>query len=107
MSSYRIYFKDSNRCLKSVNVLARLRYRNVNGQTGVGPSWNSTYETPKDNFCFPPDGSQQNTSEVVPLVETLIPGRLYNFAVIMERAVDTQKVTFTGIDFPGDFDPET
>ncbi|MEE9423918.1 MAG: hypothetical protein V3V18_02940 [Methylococcales bacterium] len=100
MTSYRIYFRDSNRCLSSVNVLARLRYRNKSGQKAVSPKWTSTFETPFGEFCFPAPGSESNTTEVIPLVETLAPGRLYNFVVQITRELDTQKVTFSGIDFP-------
>lgn len=100
MTSYRIFFKDSNRCLSSTNVHARLRYRNKNGQTPVSPKWTSTLETPPGEFCFPAPGSDSNTTEVIPLIETLAPGRLYNFVVQIRRESDTQKVTFSGIDFP-------
>lgn len=98
MTAYQIYFKDSNRCSSSVGIKATFRYRNQKGMKALS-SWNSTTEENIGGFCQ--GGIESNTREEVSSNETLIPGRLYHFLVKISRASDDQKVTFSGIDFPG------
>ncbi len=102
MTSYRVYYKDPTNCSSLMGVQVQLRYRNTGGMQSVGNKWTSWTAGDIGSLCLP--GILTNTTKTVPLNHSLRKDRLYHFLVTMKRSKDTQKVTFSGIDFPLNID---
>ncbi len=89
ISSFRVYYRDSDGQGSAARVRARLRFRQANGMYQVGPYW--------DSNAFNPTG---NTTRTMSLNHDMRSNALYSFVVIMYRANTSQDPAFSGIDFP-------
>lgn len=88
ISTYRVYYRDSDGTASSSEITTRLFFRDANGQGVIGALSSSN----SSNISV-------NTSRFVRLSHTLGFNRLYYFIVTMRRNSTTQNPAFSGIDF--------
>lgn len=88
ISTYRVYYRDTDGMGTGAEIETRLHYRDSNGLHAVGTTWSSNESNMTDN-----------TIRYVNLNHNVGFDRLYFFTVIMRRTNTEQDPAFSGIDF--------
>ncbi|MEC4812013.1 MAG: hypothetical protein SAK29_01825 [Scytonema sp. PMC 1069.18] len=88
ISTYRVYYRDSDGIGSEAEIRTRLNYRDSSGLQGVGTTWSSNESN-----------TTTNTIRYVSLNHDVGFNRLYFFTVIMQRTNTGQDPAFSGIDF--------
>lgn len=88
ISTYRVYYRDSDGIGTASEISTRLVYRDSAGLNGAGNTWSSNVSN-----------STNNITQLVNLNHGLGFDRLYSFLVIMQRNNSSQNPAFSGIDF--------
>lgn len=88
ISTYRVYYRDSDGAGNASEITTRLFYRDANGQAVVGSAFSSNLSN-----------ITANTARFVTLSHTLQFNRLYYFIVTIRRNSTAQNPAFSGIDF--------
>jgi hypothetical protein len=93
ISSFRIYYRDSDGVGADAELTARLVYREASGLFSAGGTWSS-------NSPATAAGETGNRRDVQPNVHDVRTDALYSFLVTMARTTTSQAPSFAGIDFP-------
>ncbi len=91
ISTYRVYYRDTDGHGLEAEVTTRLAFRDAESLKTVGSTWTS-------NARFS-SSSSGNTRKNVSLNHYLGSGRLYFFVVTMKRTDTSENPAFSGIDF--------
>ncbi|BAY29439.1 hypothetical protein NIES2107_12820 [Nostoc carneum NIES-2107] len=91
MSSYRVYYRDTDGISNSSEITTLLAYRDPNGQ--AQPAGQVAWSSNTAN-------ATANTTQTVQLSHDLGSNRLYYFIVTIRRNSTSQNPAFSGIDFP-------
>ncbi|WP_413200555.1 hypothetical protein [Nostoc piscinale] len=88
ISTYRVYYRDTDGIGGASEITTRLVYRDSAGLNGVGSTWSSNVSNMTDN-----------RTQFVNLNHSVGSNRLYSFLVTIQRTNTTQNPAFSGIDF--------
>jgi hypothetical protein len=93
ISSFRVYYRDSDATGNAARVTARLAFRGSSGRFFAGSEWDSNN---------PNAGSELtgNRTDIQPNQHGVQCDALYSFLVTLMRADPAQNPAFSGIDFP-------